>query len=119
MVKNMVDPDWKEVEGTLGKHVYFTVYDCDGVIEDLEPYDEAKIQLKVWKNDAAALKFEKDMNYVGDGTDGRVVAILNLATDIAIGDEGSYFFVIELETAAGIIVPTIRGTLQIVQGAPA
>lgn len=115
----MVDPDWKEVEGTLGKSVYFTVYDCEGVVEDLEPYDESKIQLKVWRNDGISLKFEKDMNYVGDGTDGRVVAVLNLVTDIAIGDEGAYFFTIHLETVAGIIVPTERGTLQIVQGAPA
>ena len=119
MVNNMVDPDWLEVEGTLGKHVYFTVKDSNGDAEDLEPYDEAKIQLKVWQNDFTTLKFEKDMNYVTDGTDGRVVAILDLATDIAIGDEGTYFFTIHLETAAGIIVPTRRGTLQIVQGAPA
>ncbi len=115
----MVDPDWKEVEGTIGKSVYFTVNDCDGVAEDLSPYDEAKIQLKVFRNEDSSLKFEKDMNYVTDGTDGRVVAVLNLATDVAIGDEASYFFLIELETAGGIIVPTLRGTFQIVQGAPA
>ncbi|KKL80632.1 hypothetical protein LCGC14_2002810 [marine sediment metagenome] len=115
----MVDPDWKEVEGTLGKSVYFTVLDSDGEVEDLEPYDEAKIQLKVWRNDGTTLKFEKDMNYVTDGTDGRVVAVLNLATDVAIGDEDAYFFTIELETAGGVIMPTVRGTFQIVQGAPA
>ncbi len=115
----MVDPDWKEVEGTIGKSVYFTVLDCDGVAEDISGYDEAKIQLKVWKNDGTTLKFEKDMNYVTDGTDGRVVAVLNLATDVAVGDEDTYFFTIELETAAGIIVPTVRGSFQIVQGAPA
>ena len=116
----MTDPDWSEVEGTIGKTVYFTVYKADGVTaEDLSPFDEAKIQLKVWENDGSTLKFEKDMTYVTDGMDGRVEAILALVTDIAIGDERSYFFNIELETAGGIIIPTIRGTLQITQGAPA
>lgn len=114
----MVDPDWAEVEGTFGKLVFFTVLDCDGVAEDLSGYDESKIQLKVWDNEGAALKFEKDMAYVTDGTDGRLSALLNLVTDIARGDEGAYFFVIELETAAGVIVPTLKGTLMIHQGAP-
>ncbi len=116
----MTDPAWAEVEGTLGKIVYFTVYQSDGVtVEDLAPYDEAKIQLKVWANDGATLKFEKDMTYVTPpGSDGRVKATLDLVTDIARGDEGAYFFTIELETAGGIIVPVVRGTLQITQGAP-
>lgn len=116
----MTDPDWAEVEGTLGKTVNFTVYKADGVtVEDLSSFDEAKIQLKVWENDGVTLKFEKDMTYVTDGTDGRLAAVLDLATDIAIGDERSYFFNIELETAGGIIIPTVRATLQITQGAPA
>ncbi len=120
MVKTMSDPDWSEVEGTLGKTVNFTVYKADRVtVEDLSPFDEAKIQLKVWENDGTTLKFEKDMLYVTDGTDGRVKAVLNLVTDIAVGDERSYFFNIELETAGGIIIPVVRGTLQITQGAPA
>lgn len=119
MVKSMTDPNWQEVEGTVGKTVYFTVYKADEVtVEDLSLYDEAKIQLKVFENDKVTLKFEKDMVYVNTGVDGRVKAVLNLATDIARGDERSYFFVIELETAGGIIIPTVRGILLITQGAP-
>lgn len=94
----MSDPDWAEVEGTVGKTVYFTVYKKDGVtVEDLSPYDETGIQLKVWENDDA-LKFETDMSYFTDGTDGRVKAYIS-PTDIAIGDEGAYFFTIELTKA--------------------
>jgi len=115
----LTDPQWQEVAGTLGKTVYFTVYKADGeTVEDLSIYDESKIQLKVFENDKTTLKFEKDMVYVNTGLDGRVEAVLDLATDIARGDERSYFFVIELETAGGVIIPTIRGTLQITQGAP-
>lgn len=116
----MTDPDWSEVEGTIGKTVYFTVYKADReTVEDLSPFAEAEIQLKVWENDGTTLKFEKDMTYVTDGTDGRLAAVLNIATDIAVGDERSYFFVIMLETAGGVVIPTIRATLQITQGAPA
>jgi len=115
----MSSPAWIEVAGTLGKTVNFTVYKADRVtVEDLSLYDEAKIQLKVFENDNTTLKFEKDMTYITDGTDGRVQAILSLATDIARTDENTYFFVIELETAGGVIIPTVRGTLQILQGAP-
>lgn len=116
----MTDPAWAEVEGTVGKTVYFTVYKADRVtVEDLSIYEESKIQLKVWDNDGD-LKFEKDMTYVTPpGINGRLAAVLNLATDIAIGDERSYFFTIHLETAGGVIIPTIRATLLITQGAPA
>ncbi len=110
----MTDPDWKEVEGTVGKTVYFTVYDANGDAEDLSPYDETGIQLKIWENDGITLKFEKDMAYVTDGTDGRVKAYIG-PTDIAIGDEGSYFFTIELakaetNTATGVGTDTIFQT---------
>lgn len=104
----MVDPDWAEVEGTVGKTVYFTVYDSEGNTENLAPYDETEIQLKVWENDGITLKFEKDMAYVDDGMDGRVKAYIG-PSDIAIGDEGSYFFTIELtkaETSAATGVGT-------------
>lgn len=111
----MADPDWAEVEGTVGKTVYFTVYKADGVtVEDLSPYDETGIQLKVWENDGITLKFEKDMAYVLDGTDGHVMAYIGPA-DIAIGDEGSYFFTIEhtiaeSSTATGVGTDTIFQT---------
>jgi len=110
----MTDPDWTEVEGTIGKTVYFTVYDSGGDAEDLSPYDEASIQLKVWENDSSTLKFEKDMAYVLDGTDGRVKAYIG-PTDIAIGDEGAYLFTIELvlgetNTATGVGTDTIFQT---------
>ena len=116
----MVDPEWAEVEGTWKKAVFFTVYEADGVTpEDLSPYDESKIQLKVWENDGSTLKFEKDMTYVTPpGSDGRLRAVLDLVTDIARGDERSYLFNIELEDVTGVIVPTVRGTLLITQGAP-
>lgn len=115
MVKSMTDPDWTEVEGTVGKIVYFTVYKADGVtVEDLSPYDEDLIQLKVWENDGTTLKFERNMTYVVDGTDGGLQATLVLG-DIAIGDEGSHFFTIELEieeanTATGVGTDTIFET---------
>jgi len=100
MVKTMSDPDWQEVEGTVGKTVYFTVYKADGVnVEDLAPYDETGIQLKVYENDGTTLKFEKDMAYASPpGTNGRLKAYIGPG-DIAIGDERSYFFNIELVKA--------------------
>jgi len=94
----MTDPDWHEVEGTIGKTVYFTVYDSAGDAEDISIYDETSIQLKVWENDGTTLKFEKDMAYVSDGSDGRLEAYIG-PTDIAIDDEGAYFFTIELVKA--------------------
>ena len=102
----MTDPDWHEVEGTIGKTVYFTVYDSAGDPEDISIYDETSIQLKVWENDGTTLKFEKDMAYVSDGSDGRLKAYIS-PTDIAIGDEGAYFFTItlvleETNTATGV-----------------
>lgn len=102
----MTDPDWHEVEGTVGKTVYFTVYDSAGDAEDISIYDETEIQLKVWENDGTTLKFEKDMAYVSDGTDGRLKAYI-APGDIAIDDEGAYFFTIELvkaeaNTATGV-----------------
>ncbi len=103
----MTDPDWQEVEGTVGKTVYFTVYKADKVtVEDLSPYDETGIQLKVFENDGTTLKFEKDMAYESDGTDGRLQAFIGPG-DMAIGDERSYFFIIELvkvetNTATGV-----------------
>jgi len=111
----MTDPDWQEVEGTVGKTVYFTIYKSDGVtVEDLSPYDETGIQLKVWENDGTTLKFETDMSYVTDGTDGRVKAYI-APGDIAIGDEGAYFFTIELtkaetSSATGVGTDTIFET---------
>ena len=111
----MTDPDWAEVEGTVGKTVNFTVYKKDGItVEDLSPYDETGIQLKVWENDGTTLKFERDMAYVTDGTDGRVKAYIS-PTDIAIGDEGAYFFTIELtkaetSSATGVGTDTIFQT---------
>lgn len=106
MVKRMTDPDWTEVEGTVGKTVYFTVYKADGVtVEDLSPYTETDIQLKVWENDGA-LKFEKDMTYFTNGIDGILQTTISYG-DIARGDEGAYFFTIELvsgeeNTATGV-----------------
>ncbi len=113
MVKRMSDPDWTEVEGTIGKTVFFTVYDSGGDAEDLSPYDETSIQLKVWENDGT-LKFEKDMAYVGDGSDGRVKAYIG-PSDIAVGDARAYFFTIELvlgetSTATGVGTDTIFQT---------
>ena len=111
----MADPEWAEVEGTVGKTVYFTVYKSDGVtVEDLSPYDETEIQLKVWENDGITLKFEKDMAYVSDGTDGRVLAYIGPG-DMDIGDERSYFFTIELvkaetSSATGVGTDTIFQT---------
>ena len=115
MVTRMTDPDWTEVEGTVGKTVTFTVYKSDGVtVEDLSPYDEAGIQLKVWENDGTTLKFETDMAYVGDGTDGQLEAYIGPG-DIAVGDERSFFFSIELviaeaSTATGVGTDTIFQT---------
>ncbi len=105
----MTDPDWAEVEGTIGKTVYFTIYQADGeTVEDLSPYDETGIQLKVFENDNTTLKFEKDMAYVTDGTNGRLLVYIG-PSDIAIGDQGAYFFTIELakaETSAATGVGT-------------
>jgi len=110
----MTDPEWQEVEGTIGKTVYFTVLDSAGDAEDISIYDETEIQLKVWENDGTTLKFEKDMAYVSDGTDGRLKAYIG-PTDIAVGDEGAYFFTIELvleesNTATGVGTDTIFQT---------
>ncbi len=111
----MTDPDWSEVAGTNGKAVYFTVYEDDGVTaEDISGYDESKIQLKVFRDDGTTLKFEKEMSYVTDGSDGRVMAYLGPG-DIGRDDEGSYFFVIELgreetNTATGVGTDTIFQT---------
>ena len=111
----MTDPDWAEVEGTVGKTVYFTVYKADGeTVEDLSPYDETGIQLKVWENDGTTLKFETDMAYETDGIDGRLSAVI-APGDIAIGDEGSYFFTIalviaETSSATGVGTDTIFQT---------
>jgi len=111
----MVDPDWAEVEGTIGKTVNFTVYKADKVtVENLSPFDETGIQLKVFENDGVTLKFEKDMAYVTDGVDGQLEAYIG-PTDIAIGDEKSYFFTIELtkaetNTATGVGTDTIFQT---------
>jgi len=110
----MTDPDWQEVEGTVGKTVFFTVYDANGDAEDISIYDETEIQLKVYENDGTTLKFEKDMSYVTDGMDGRVKVYL-APGDIAIGDERSYFFTIELvkaeaSTATGVGTDTIFQT---------
>ncbi len=111
----MTDPDWTEVERTVGKTVYFTVYKADGVTaEDLSPYDETGIQLKVWENDGTTLKFETDMAYVTDGTNGRLQAII-APGDMDIGDERSYFFTIELtkaetSSATGVGTDTIFQT---------
>lgn len=111
----MTDPDWLEVEGTIGKTVNFTVYKSDGVtVEDLSSYDETGIQLKVWENDGTTLKFETDMAYVTDGTDGRLKAYIGPG-DIAVGDERSYFFTIELtlaeaSTTTGVGTDTIFET---------
>ena len=105
----MTDPDWSEVEGTIGKTVTFTIYKADGTtVEDLSTYDETGIQLKVWENDGTTLKFETDMAYATDGTDGQLEAII-APGDIAIGDEGAYFFTIQLtiaETSAATGVGT-------------
>jgi len=109
----MVDPDWAEVEGTVGKTVTFTVYKADKVtVENLSLYDETGIQLKVWENDGA-LKFEKDMAYVTDGVDGQLEAYIGPG-DMDIGDEQSYFFTIEL-TKAEASTATSVGTDTIFQ----
>lgn len=110
----MTDPDWMEVEGTVGKTVTFTVYKADRVtVEDLSPYDETGIQLKVWENDGTTLKFETDMAYVTDGTNGLLKTFI-APGDIAIGDERSYFFSIEL-TIAEVSAATGVGTDTIFQ----
>jgi len=111
----LTDPDWSEVAGTVGKVVTFTVYQADKVtVEDLSPYDEIGIQLKVWENDGITLKFETDMAYVTDGTDGQLEAII-APGDTAIGDERAYFFTIaltiaETNTATGVGTDTIFQT---------
>ncbi len=114
-MKSMTDPDWSEVEGTVGKTVTFTIYQADGeTVEDLSVYDETGIQLKVWENDGVTLKFETDMAYVTDGTDGQLEAII-APGDIDIGDQGAYFFTIELaiaetSSATGVGTDTIFQT---------
>ncbi len=105
--------DWEEVEGTVGKVVYFTVYDCNGDAEDISGN---VVTLKVWDDDSALLNFTGACILVGGGLLGRCRYTI-VAGDVAIGDEGVYGFVIEL-TSGGVTRPTIRGILKILQGSP-
>ena len=106
--------DWTETEGTVAKIVYFTFNDCNGDAMDLSGY--ATRTLKVWNDEAAVLKFSVALTPVDD-INGRFSYTIG-ATDIAIGDEGLYFWTGEFTSVGGITILSLRGTLKIAQSSP-
>ena len=110
----MTGIDWTAVEGDSGHDVFFTVYDCNGVGEDISGH---VITLKVWEDDGDSLKFSGACVLVGGGTAGRCKYTVAVK-DFVFGDEGIYLFALKVAAGADIR-NTLKGSLHVTQGPPA
>jgi len=106
--------EWTEVAGTVGKVVYFTFNDCDGDPFDLTGY--ATKTLKVWNDEGAVLKFSGAFTNVTPAIG--YLSYTIAAGDIAVGDEGLWFWEGEFTSAGGVTILSNRASLKITQGVP-